>query len=88
MEIIASFIYKGALAEFNIRRENSGIYYADLLAYEGETANEPPKKITIIRGIRQWTGSYNDDYLLSRLGEIIEKSLANSSAGRGPAGLR
>jgi hypothetical protein len=85
MEIVASFNYKGALAHFKIRRENSGIYYADLFSYEGEAANAPPEKLTIIRGIRQWTGSYNDDYLLSRLGEIIENNISNS-AGTTPGG--
>jgi hypothetical protein len=77
MEIAASFDYKGALAHFKIRKENSGIYYADLIRYEGAPCNAPPEKIIIIRGIRQWTGSYNDDYLLSRLGEIIEQNILN-----------
>ena len=77
MEIAASFNYKGALAHFKIRKENSGIFYADLFRYEGEPSNAPPEKLIIIRGIRQWTGSYNDDYLLSRLGEIIERNISN-----------
>ena len=77
MEIAASFHYRGAMAHFKIRKENSGIYYADLFRYDGEASNAPPEKLTIIRGIRQWTGSYNDDYLLSRLGEIIEKNISN-----------
>ena len=85
MEIVASFNYKGALAHFKLRKENSGIYYADLVSYEGDASNAPPDKLTIIRGIRQWTGSYNDDYLLFRLGEIIETHMINA-AGTTPGG--
>jgi hypothetical protein len=78
MEMTATVEFKGALAHFNIRKDNAGLYYASLTQYDGNPSEAPPEEITILRGIRQWTGSYNDDLLLSRLGKMIEDRLLNS----------
>ena len=71
----ASVFFRGASANFHIRSDSAGIYYAKLVSYEGDAAQSPPNEITIMRGIRQWTGSYNEDFLLFRLGKIIEERL-------------
>ena len=73
--MLAAVEFKGALAHFKIRKDNSGIYIANLTRYEGNPLDAPPEEITILRGIRQWAGSYNDDLLLSRLGKVIEDGL-------------
>ncbi len=78
MEIMTSVSYKGALAHFLIRRENPGIYYADLVNYEGEEKKRPPKGITLIRGVRSWSGSVDDDFLLLKLGKAVEEAYTNS----------
>ena len=75
--MFAAVDFKGAPAHFKIRRDNAGIFYAYLIRYEGNPLEAPPEEITILRGIRQWTGSCNDDLLLSRLGKIIEERLMN-----------
>jgi hypothetical protein len=75
MEMITSVNFRGALAHFIIRRDSPGIYYADLVNYEGDESKGPPKGITLMRGIRQWTGSYQDDFLLLKLGQAIEDVL-------------
>jgi hypothetical protein len=78
MEMSAAVEFRGALAHFRIRKDNAGIYFAHLLRYEGNPFESPPEEITILRGVRQWTGSCNDDLLLSRLGKIIDEYLANT----------
>lgn len=78
MEAIVN--YGKGRACFKIRRENPGIYYADLLYYDGSDKQNLPEKITLIRGIRYWTGSYNDPILLNQLGKIIEESYNKFSA--------
>lgn len=74
MELNATVKYGGGRASFIVRKENPGIYYADLLYYDGDRKNSPPKKITLVRGIRQWTGSFNDPILLNEIGKIIEEA--------------
>ena len=73
MQMEAIVNYGAGRACFTIRRENPGIYYADLLYYDGNHKKSPPAKITLIRGIRHWTGSYDDPILLNQLGKIIEE---------------
>lgn len=67
--------YKGGLACFQINREAPGLYVANLLYFEGADANAPPSEITLIRGIRTWAGSVDDDILLNNLGYEIELDL-------------
>jgi len=74
MQMEAIVNYGKGRACFKIRRENPGIYYADLMYYDGNDKHNLPEKITLIRGIRYWTGSYNDPTLLNQLGKIIEES--------------
>lgn len=76
MEVIVN--YGKGRACFKIRKENPGIYYADLLYYDGINKQDLPEKITLIRGIRHWTGSFNDPTLLNELGKIIEESYSRS----------
>lgn len=64
---------------FKIRKENPGIYLADLSHFEGAQKELPPKQITLIRGMRHWTGSCDNEVLLNQLGKIIENFLAQSS---------
>ena len=64
--------YRGGRACFTIFQEGEGIYTASLLSYEGEEGNTPPEEITLIKGVRCWTGSIEDKTLLNELGEFID----------------
>jgi len=72
MKVNATVFYKGSSACFEITREEPGIYFADLLSYDGDQKLNPPGNITLIKGVRQWTGSFNDHLLLDQLGKVIE----------------
>lgn len=64
--------HRGDHACFKILREGEGIYTASLLSYDGENTNTPPGEITLIKGVRCWTGSIEDKTLLSELGGFID----------------
>lgn len=57
---------------FIIRKEGPGIYFANLVSYDGEEKTRPPEGITLIRGARQWNGSIDDEILLNALGKQID----------------
>lgn len=75
-------LYKGAPANFAIRRESPGIYYADLMLYEGDQKKSPPEQIMLMRGVRYWAGSHDDKLLLSELGEKIEAIMSSAAHTR------
>jgi hypothetical protein len=79
--MIAEVIYRGALAHFNIDSDCSGIYYAHLLDYQGVSEENPPTEITLMRGIRKWTGSCNDGTLLFNIGTCIEETESGQVSG-------
>ena len=78
MELEAKVNYGRGLACYRIRREAPGIYFADLAYYDGDPSRQPPAAISLIRGVRQWTGSCDDDSLLNEIGRIIERHLSES----------
>jgi hypothetical protein len=71
--------YGSGNARFRIRKENPGIYSADLLNFDGDKKSSPPQKISLVRGFRQWAGSSEDANLLNELGKIIEESQFTAS---------
>lgn len=79
MDLKASIKYGSGFASFEIRRESPGVYHAALVYFDGDEKKAPPPEITLVRGIRQWTGSLDDSDLLNELGRIIEESYHNSS---------
>lgn len=79
MELNANVKYGNGNASFLIRRDSPGVYHAELLYFEGDKKLSPPKKITMVRGIRQWAGSCESVDLLNHLGKIIEEFYLNSS---------
>lgn len=69
MEVV--IVYKGALAFYSIVREKDDVYSAYLKKYSGPV--QPPCTITLVKSIRHWTGSVEDDELLFELGKSIER---------------
>jgi len=79
MNMKANMKYGNGTACFMISKDSPGLYHADLIYFDGDKTVSPPKKITLIRGIRQWTGSFEDVDLLNELGKVIEESYLNPS---------
>ena len=73
MEFEANVKYGKGRACFKVRKENPGIYFANLIYFEGDKKKAPPETITMVRGIRRWTGSCEDPALLNELGKVIEE---------------
>jgi hypothetical protein len=82
MELNATVVYRGALAYFKIKRESPGIYLAELVYYNRHKGQSPPRKITLARGIRQWTGSHEDPSLLEQIGKKIEEALSSTQLNK------
>jgi hypothetical protein len=87
MEMEATVNYGDGKACFKIAKENPGVYQARLLYFEGSKKLCPPKEIVLIRGIRYWAGSHDDDDLLNKLGKIIEGFLNEAKANEEPETL-
>lgn len=71
MEVV--IVYKGALAYYLISRIRADVYNALLKHYGGFEA--PPQYITLVRGLRHWSGSIENDELLYELGKAIDRNL-------------
>jgi len=82
MDLDATIQYNNGRALFRIRREAAGIYYASLLHFDGDLRLAPPGEITLVRGIRQWTGSLDNKTLLNGLGQAVEEHFFPSSNKR------
>ena len=80
MELEAIVNYGSGKACFKIRREEPGIYHASLLYFEGNKKEGPPKDLVLMRGIRYWTGSYENRTLLNDLGNKIEAALIETTS--------
>ena len=74
----AMFDYKNGSACFRIHRESEGIFTACLLSFTGETVASPPAEITMVRSVRNWTGSTRDETLLRELGAFIDSHWVQS----------
>lgn len=61
--------YRNRVACFKIQNESEGI---SLLNCKGEDNQAPPESITLVKGIRNWTGRIEDEVLLSELGKFID----------------
>ena len=65
--------YKGGLAHYKVVPENLGIYNAYLERYDGKAANAPVQNIILVRGLKHWSGSIEEQNLLDTIGEVIDR---------------
>ena len=65
--------YKGGLAHYKIIPENFGIYNAYLERYDGKSSNSPAQNIILVRGLKHWSGSIEEQNLLDTIGEVIDR---------------
>lgn len=75
MEMKAVVMYRGGMAHYSITQENEGIYSAHLNRYDGRVDHYPPYKVTLIKGVQNWSGNIEDATLLNNLGRVIEKKI-------------
>jgi hypothetical protein len=71
MEIVVVVRYKGGNATYKIRPEVSGIYHADLMHFDQPGNSALPQTVTLIRSVRSWKGSTDDQELLNQLGAAL-----------------
>jgi hypothetical protein len=64
--------YQNAVACYAILKEAEGIYLAVLQHYEGAAEQAPPERVVLIKGIRKWTGSFDQPELIQKIGKAIE----------------
>ena len=72
MEMKAVVPFGEGIAHYVVSPESSGIYQARLVEFEGTADRVPPAEVILVKGYRQWSGSYERQDLLNSLGEAIE----------------
>lgn len=76
MEFEATVKYQGYKAVYKIVPEQTHIFRAQMNHYSGsKDYNPPPSELIIIRGVRKWIGSGDNQELIDSLGEIIEAKM-------------
>ena len=73
MEMKAVVPFDEGIAHYLVAPESSGIYQARLVQFEGNAERMPPTEVILVKGYRQWSGSYERQDLLNSLGEAIER---------------
>ena len=64
---------------FRIYKESPGVYFAEHLHAKSESKKTPQQSITLVRGIRYWTGSSDDAHLHDLLGQAIEAHIQSQN---------
>lgn len=72
MELETIIRYRSFAACYKIQNEAEGIFTANLMYHDGDDGHAPPEGITLVKGVRNWTGSVEDENLLSELGKFID----------------
>ena len=75
MKLSITVQYKTDLAHYSVIQEAAGVYLASLESYEGPLSEAPPSRIMLVKSIRRWTGSFEHQEILDKLGRAIESSL-------------
>jgi len=60
-------------AEFELSPKGPGMYQADLKGIKGKPNQPPPSSIILVRNVREWSGSCDDDNLINTLGRVIDQ---------------
>jgi hypothetical protein len=75
MKLSITVQYKSEIAHYSVIQEAAGVYLASLERYEGPLSEAPPSSIMLVKGIRRWTGSFEHQEVLDKLGVAIEACL-------------
>lgn len=79
MVVRAVVKYRGALAHYGVTQENEGIFQAQLIRYDGRPDHAPPVKITLVKGLNNWSGSSEKEELVDEIGEIIDNKMKHTT---------
>ena len=66
--------FNNSRACFSIHQESEGIFMATLVSFQGKDHNSPPKEIVMVKSVRSWAGSVEDEALLREIGEFIDQN--------------
>ena len=83
MEMKAVVPFGEGMAHYLVSPESSGIYQARLVEFEGTAERMPPDEVILVKGYRQWSGSYERQDLLNSLGEAIESRIREGNPAAG-----
>jgi hypothetical protein len=72
MELKAKVRFEDGEAQYKVSPDRNGIFQARLEYFNGNSQRTPPQEIILVRGYRQWSGSYDRQDFLNQLGSAIE----------------
>ena len=78
MKLEAVVNIEGDAAHFHVSPRAPGMYQAELVRFTGRPDTAPPSRIILVRGVRQWAGSCDNEVLLNQLGQAIEGAVADA----------
>lgn len=73
VELKTSVKTKDGIAHYSLLPAGPGLYHARLIRFEGRPDSAPPSRIVLVRNVRQWSGSVDNEALLNTLGSAIDK---------------
>jgi hypothetical protein len=72
MKVEAIVRINGDVAHFDVSPLARGVYFANLVRFEGRPEQTPPEEIILVRGLHNWRGSCDRAELVYELGEVID----------------
>ena len=79
MKLKAKVEYLGKRASYEIAPDARGVYQARLLSYKGGDMVTPPQCITLVKSVRRWAGSHEEQPLINALGRVIDRRVRGSN---------
>src|SRR6476619_1959677 len=73
MKLRATIPLGNATADFELCKRGPGLYQADLISVEGKPEQTCPSSILLVRNVREWSGSCEDEALIDSLGRYIDQ---------------
>jgi len=67
-----------ATARFSVSPQGPGMYQAKLIRFNGMPNEAPPSRIILVRSVRQWTGSCDNEKLMNQLGQVIDRVVSDA----------
>src|SRR6476660_2012057 len=78
MKLEAEVRINEATAQFSVSPKGPGMYQAKLMRFNGMPNEAPPSRIILIRSVRQWTGSCDNEKLMNQLGQEIDRVVSDA----------
>ena len=76
MELNISVSYLGAVANYKVISEHQYLFHAQLLSYDGSLDySPPPANLVLVKGVRCWLGSFDQQGFINELGNAIEAKM-------------